>query len=934
MNPLDPQHFRNPPARARLAPFWFWNCGMDEDLIRRQVQQMARAGCGGFFIHPRQGMTLPYLSKTYFARVRLAVEEAQKRGLEVWLYDEYPYPSGIAGGLVTANHPEFRARVLDKHDFNARGGETVRQEFELGRVVCALAYPLRNGKVDWGEGMDLRAEIGVVLTREQFWYWPMGHIPTNEKRFMADEGRLVLSWNPPPGEWQICVGIEREQRGFKYYDCFFDPLASGAAEEFIALTHERYAAALGEFFGETIVGIFTDETEPPAWSPHLESALEPKLLPALWRDDHPRAAQARVRWRERALELFRARWEEPIGAWCRAHHLIWGAEKPTWRPAQFWNVAQPATDAGHRRLPAPPEPLTADLRANARAAIAAAEACGTEEVRCECFHSLGWGATLQDQKWACDWLAAQGVNRFTPHAFYATSSGLKKHDAAPSFFAENPYWPHFGLLADYVARLSLAMSAGRERARVAVVHPTEMLWSGDASARADYEQLINELLAHHVQFHIVDARSLSEATARAGALEIGRARYETVVFFGADSTEIEAARRAAVGAGLAIIEAENWRELAASNPLQLRDENAGELPAVWTLWRETQSQQLLFFANTGGQKIEARVRVRADVAGWQIWSLERGEIESLEVGIEDGESYFTLNLAPYGSALLVGDANASAPQTAAARPERTVALPLDGTWNLKLDRPNALRLNRWRAASGSGDWSARPLENARAIEALPLRYRDARGAGWTDALERAPGAPVWYQRVVECDWVPQNLEVLVENGAIAGDWQLWINGEPVPAAAFEARDYNGADKIAAPIAPWFHLGENLLALCVENAPPLGGLVTPLHLLGDFALQGARRLIKVPPTARFGDLVGAGLPHFSGEATFARILNLGEATALELPADFGDVAELRVNGQSLGARAWPPYRWDWPRCDGAIEVEIAVTNTLLPFVEGQ
>lgn len=98
---------------------------MDETRVRHQVRQMAEAGCGGFFIHPRQGMTVPYLSKTYFARVRAAVEEAKKCGIEAWLYDEYPYPSGIAGGMLTANHPEMRERLVKKHAFSAMGKPTV-----------------------------------------------------------------------------------------------------------------------------------------------------------------------------------------------------------------------------------------------------------------------------------------------------------------------------------------------------------------------------------------------------------------------------------------------------------------------------------------------------------------------------------------------------------------------------------------------------------------------------------------------------------------------------------------------------------------------------------------------------------------------------------------------------------------------------------------
>lgn len=652
---------------------------------------------------------------------------------------------------------------------------------------------------------------------------------------------------------------------------------------------------------------------------------------AVWKASHPRADEVRLAWRECALKLFQQRWETPIADWCREHNLIWGAEKPTWRPAQFWNVGEPATDAGHRRIPAPPEPLTADLRANARAAIAAAEQCGNETVRCECFHSLGWGATLQDQKWQFDWLCAQGVNRFTPHAFYATSAGLKKHDAAPSFFAENPYWPHFGLLADYVGRLSLAMSCGRETARVAVIYPTQEMWLRDQSTREKFEQLCADLLAHHVQFHVVDAQALLNATARDGALEIGCARYETVFSFGES-----AARTKAENAGLAVYDSENWEVVARDNPLQIRDENGAELPAIWSLWRETENQQLLFFANTSGDAATAHIEVTARVQSWAQWSLETGGSSDFFAEIADGKSRFSLELPPYGSALLVGTAKT---QTALpASVAEILALPLDGDWKIQLDRPNALRLNRWRAASCNDDCSAPESndENWLEIEALPLRFREPRGVGWKNQIERREDETVWYRRRVECQFVPDNLEILIENGAIAGDWRLFVNGHAVPVAAFAPRDYNGEDKIAAPIADYFQTGENVLALQIENAPELGGLLTPLHLLGDFALSGDNRrvLAALPETARFNDLVDAGLPHFSGVTTYKRELDLGGARRVQLPADFGEVAQILIDGQNCGVRAWSPYVWELPATTGSVTVEIAVTNTLLPFVEGQ
>ena len=953
MLPLSLEEFHNPPADARLAPFWFWNGAMPEATVRQQVRQMKDGGCGGFFIHPRQGLTLPYLSKQWFARVRVAVEEAKSCGLQAWLYDEYPYPSGIAGGLVTANRPELRARTLKTIEFVARGGETVRREFPLGRLICALAAPIENGVPNWQAALDVRAEIGVVLTRELFWYWPMGHIPTNEKRFMADEGRLVLEWTPPggspSGEWQIFVGVEVEQRGFKYYDCFFDPLAPGAVEEFIKLTHQRYFEEVGEFFGDTIPGIFTDETEPPAWSPEIERALDldfARVLPALKRDDYPDAGAIRYQMRETALKLFGERWEEPIARWCREHNLIWGAEKPKWRAAQFWNIAEPSTDAGHRRIPAPPEPLTADLRANHRAAMAAAQQCGTQTVRCECFHSLGWGATLQDQKWQFDWLCVQGVNRWTPHAFYATSAGLAKHDAAPSFFAENPSWAHFRLLGDYVGRLGLAMSAGRERARIALLHPHETIWCGGDAATAalkSFETLQNELLAGHFIFHPVDNRALLEAESKDGGLEIGHARYEILLVPSQVGAEGEAAIERAHSAGLTVWR-ENWLEhLEARRELFVRDASGREIAEVWALWRETDEQNLLFFANTSGENQSAHIEIKSGAESWEVWSLESGEIAPLNS--ENGR--FDLELPPYASAFVVGTARSSATTGLApssnpriieqSRLEEggspapvmsahaALVLSPEDTWQIALDRPNALRLNRWQARTKNGEW--------RAIEALPLRHLDQRGGrGWYNQLEREEGETVFYRRAIECEWVPDDLQILIENGAIAGDWSLSVNDAEVPRAAFSPLEYNGADKTAANVAALFQVGENTLSIRVENAHEMGGLRTPIHLLGSFALQN-RVLMPLPTTARFGDLVNAGLPHFSGAATYSKTLDLG-ADVLELPRGFGDIAEVRVGGQTLGVRAWSPYSWNCPTQSGSVAVEIIVTNTLLPFVEGQ
>ena len=82
--------FRTPPAEYRPKPFWFWNGEMDRELIRRQLEEMADKGLGGAVICARQGLTVPYLSQAWFDLVEAACGEAERLGLEIWLYDEYP----------------------------------------------------------------------------------------------------------------------------------------------------------------------------------------------------------------------------------------------------------------------------------------------------------------------------------------------------------------------------------------------------------------------------------------------------------------------------------------------------------------------------------------------------------------------------------------------------------------------------------------------------------------------------------------------------------------------------------------------------------------------------------------------------------------------------------------------------------------------------
>lgn len=135
-------------------PFWFWNCRLTREEVDWQVAQMAAQGVCGFFSHPRQGLGLPYLSESFLAMVDHAIAAAGRHGLDVHLYDEFPYPSGAAGGATVMGEPGLMATSLVMRQYDVDGGK-VRLELPKGKHLCLKAYAKgRDGSVDWTTGCE------------------------------------------------------------------------------------------------------------------------------------------------------------------------------------------------------------------------------------------------------------------------------------------------------------------------------------------------------------------------------------------------------------------------------------------------------------------------------------------------------------------------------------------------------------------------------------------------------------------------------------------------------------------------------------------------------------------------------------------------------------------------------------------------------------
>lgn len=233
---------------------------MKSDEITRQIKEMSEKGVGGFFIHPRQGLTVPYMSDQWFEKVGVAVEAAKKYELEAWLYDELAYPSGIAGGEVVSGHAEFEAKVLDIRKMDVEGQKILNMDFPMGVIIAASAYPVKESGVQWDKKVDLSEYIGIRFQEKI--YQESGLTHYNAKRFFGGNTGRALHWEVPIGKWRIYIFIEVPVNHFKYFGTFIDSLNLVATDRFIMSTHEKYKKHFGYEFGKTIKGIFVDETAP------------------------------------------------------------------------------------------------------------------------------------------------------------------------------------------------------------------------------------------------------------------------------------------------------------------------------------------------------------------------------------------------------------------------------------------------------------------------------------------------------------------------------------------------------------------------------------------------------------------------------------------------------------------------------------------------
>lgn len=508
------------------VPLWWWSGErLDPERLRWQLERYVEGGVFNLVIMnlaptgPLYGKPAddpPFMSERWWEIFRGACADAWELGVRLWFYDQIGFSGANIQGQIINIHPEFVGMTVER----------------ISRIVDDRA------SIDCPpNGQPLYASVTSLDAENQ----PLGPpvaVPISDNSLLwvgTGRVRLRLFYTAP--------------RGFDY----FNP---DACTTLIDTIHGEFERRAGDFFGDVIVGSFQDELPSmPRWSATFASTFQAlhgyDLIPrldALWDGDGDQDRKVRRDYHATRAALAEPAFFQPLHAWHEQRGMLCGVDQQG--PAR---EGQPKATVSiyadylrtHRWFGAPGSDHDGDSKLHS----SIAHLYSRERVWIESFHSSGWGGTLEETfDWLIRWLRA-GANLYDPHATYYSTRGGWFEWAPPATDWRQPYWKHYRLFADAIARLCRLLSSGHHVCDVGILFPTATIQSGVgldgvASPEADraeavYLELVGRMHWSHqrtglmdklgIDYDVLDDDSLARGTIEQGEIRIANEHYRTIV---------------------------------------------------------------------------------------------------------------------------------------------------------------------------------------------------------------------------------------------------------------------------------------------------------------------------------------------------------------------------------------------------------------------
>ncbi len=139
------EQFESPPRQFKPMPFWHINGELSTEGIRQQMKDAHDVGFTGVSLLPlatrgsRAGTTPAFLSEAYFDRFQDMLDVAEELDMEVILYDDNDFPTGMAGGKLGELFPEHTMKRLDKTETEISGPAYFSDSVKAIKLMAAVA---------------------------------------------------------------------------------------------------------------------------------------------------------------------------------------------------------------------------------------------------------------------------------------------------------------------------------------------------------------------------------------------------------------------------------------------------------------------------------------------------------------------------------------------------------------------------------------------------------------------------------------------------------------------------------------------------------------------------------------------------------------------------------------------------------------------------
>lgn len=953
-NTLSRELFAHPTSEYRGTPFWAWNGRLSREELLRQIRMFKKMGLGGFHMHVRTGMDTPYLSEEFMDFIRYCTETAQKEGMLAWLYDEDRWPSGTAGGRVTAGKPE-----------------NARKTLLLTVDPYTADRPHRNLAPEPGRGQEsMRQDNGELLA--------VYDIVLDRDGCLRSARRITETEQAEGVKWYAYMEHATADPWFNN-QAYVDTLRPEAIQEFISGTHEKYKQTVGGFFGGTVPAIFTDE---PQFAPKetLSFATEQKdvflpwtaNLPGLYQKQYqedlldgipqllwelPDGQLSKVRWNYQNLltDLFVASYCHQIGQWCRDNGIYLTGHvmgEPT-----LESQTQVVGDAMrcYPEFGIPGIDMLCDFHeyTTVKQTQSMVRQTGAEGMLSELYGVTGWDYDFRGYKLQGDWQAALGVTVRVPHLAWMTMKGEAKRDYPASISYQSPWWDQFSLIEDHFARVNTAMTRGKAVVKAAVIHPIESYWFylGPADQTmavrrqmdGQFTHLAETLLFGGIDFdYLCEAQLPRQCAAGSCPLQVGQMAYDVVIvpplrtmrsttlqrledfqkdggrviFLGdrpdhIDGVKSDGARalyEASVAIGFddsAILQALEDMRL-----MDIRKEDGSRADSLLYQLREDGEQKWLFVCNGKNPvcpDVDPAPKLRFILKGGyvpELYDTMNGEIHPVSAVYENGQTVLERTWYMHDSMLLRLTPGRCVTETEKADGIRDNPDILLRRVDVTLEEPNMLLLDMAEYAFNGGEYASEEevlrIDNiVRESLGIPLRRKEVCQPYLIEPETATDRLQLRFRIVSEI--AVEKVKLGLEDAALAS---IRLNGQKVETAV----DGWYVDRCIETVPlPGLTAGENVLEIDV----PIGRRTNLecFYLLGDFGVRvcGTEKIVTSPVRKLgWGDIVGQGLPFYTGNLLYAfKVRSDGEFT-LRVPQYRGGLIKVLVDGREAGNIVFSPY----------------------------